>query len=373
MSSPLLKAVQEVQHTFQRLTKHVAVPVSGFEPRLVFPDYRVPLSDFQGHHRAAFTRMKKLAPEIDLVIELRDSRAPLTTTNYLLEKVLRGKPKIVLYTKTRQSILSRQIFDKWNVKNETWGLFDNKREDHLDNVVKLIKAKCNEMEPLPPLGMKILVAGMPNVGKSTLVNRLRRKLIDTKNGNLKDVARVERRGGTTRAVSELIKLSNDPLIYIHDTPGVMLPSMTNSKSMLIHSLLRTVDARIVDPVISIDYFLYLANIQSPDAYLYRDFYNTPTNDVNRLLESVARSRGLFKVKTGKNKYKKVKNMVPNSTVDMKAAAILLQEHITKSEHDKVCFDMDMMRDLSPAQIEEILDAERDRVMAMELDLPGDRD
>lgn len=71
--------------------------------------------------------------------------------------------------------------------------------------------------------INLLVLGIPNVGKSTFINKIRNHII----GQKQQVARVGDRPGVTRAVQEKIKISFDPLVYIYDTPGIMQPTFVD--------------------------------------------------------------------------------------------------------------------------------------------------
>jgi ribosome biogenesis GTPase A len=68
--------------------------------------------------------------------------------------------------------------------------------------------------------INLLVLGIPNVGKSTFINKIRNQIT----GQKQQVAKVGDRPGVTRAVQEKIKISYDPLVYIYDTPGIMQPT-----------------------------------------------------------------------------------------------------------------------------------------------------
>jgi len=70
----------------------------------------------------------------------------------------------------------------------------------------------------------ILVVGVPNVGKSTLINRLRNHKLKIK-GKATVVGPTP---GVTRSVMTKIRVSNDPLIYLIDTPGIMMPNIKNN-------------------------------------------------------------------------------------------------------------------------------------------------
>ncbi len=73
---------------------------SSFVPRLSFPiTDSIPRSFFLGHHRAGLSAMQKMLSTIDIVIECRDYRLPLTSRNPLLEESLAGRTRAIVYTK----------------------------------------------------------------------------------------------------------------------------------------------------------------------------------------------------------------------------------------------------------------------------------
>lgn len=69
----------------------------------------------------------------------------------------------------------------------------------------------------------ILVIGIPNVGKSTLINVIRNRVFRVKGR----ATAVGARPGITRAVQTQIRISDDPLIYVLDTPGILMPNIKN--------------------------------------------------------------------------------------------------------------------------------------------------
>lgn len=146
---------------------------STFVPRSIFPNYKVPLVNFLGHHRVALQRMRALASEVDLLVEVRDARAPLSTRNGLFSRVFsESTPRIILYSKKDLSPLNQEIVNKWHPKGDAI-LTDCNSMSDVRKVLKVAKVLANRISPQPPLGSRILVAGMPNVGKSTFLNNLR--------------------------------------------------------------------------------------------------------------------------------------------------------------------------------------------------------
>lgn len=99
-----------------RLAPAIITAAASFIPRSEFPALTsLPRSYFLGHHKAGLEKMKTLADQIDMVIECRDYRIPLTSRNPLLEEVLQHKQRIVVYTKhdlgCEQVDIDKVLFD----------------------------------------------------------------------------------------------------------------------------------------------------------------------------------------------------------------------------------------------------------------------
>jgi len=74
--------------------------MASFIPRTAFPTLdSLPRSYYLGHHAAGLSKMRTMLSQIDLVIECRDYRIPLTSRNPMFEEALRGRERVVVYTK----------------------------------------------------------------------------------------------------------------------------------------------------------------------------------------------------------------------------------------------------------------------------------
>lgn len=296
-------AVQTAVATATSASKTAFLPVRRpFKPRTEFPDYRVVLAQLKGHQTKAMSKMQQLSPQINLILELRDSRAPVATTNVLIDKIFKNKEKIILYTKKDMSPINTSLLTNWHeTRNETFLNVDCRKTSDISKILKTLRASFYQMFPPPPLGLRLMVVGMPNVGKSTLVNNLRKFGLDVE--NFKKVAKTGNHAGVTRNTSEIIRISTAPEILLYDTPGVLLPQMNDIKTMLSLYLIGTVSHNGIDPVIAADYLLYMMNLNDKSGKMYSKFLSKPTNNIYTLLDAVAKKTGNINKRKIDGKYR----------------------------------------------------------------------
>ncbi len=167
---------------------------------------------FPGHMHLTRQAIAERIRNIDVVIEMLDARLPGSSANPMLGGLIRGKPGLKILSK--QDLADPQRTAEWLAH---YNAQDGVRAIGLDNGMKqparaLIDA-CHELAPhrgglAKP--MRVLICGIPNVGKSTLINTLKGKAT-AKTGDIAGVTKTEQR----------INLADD--FYLYDTPGVLWP------------------------------------------------------------------------------------------------------------------------------------------------------
>lgn len=167
---------------------------------------------FPGHMHATRKAITERVPEIDVVIELMDARLPGSSANPLLAELTRGTPALKILNK--QDLADPRQTALWlahyQVQADTQALALDARATA---PARQLVAACRALAPLRGgmvKPMRVLICGIPNVGKSTLVNTLRGKRA-AKTGDEAGITRTEQR----------IVLEDG--FYLYDTPGMLWP------------------------------------------------------------------------------------------------------------------------------------------------------
>lgn len=174
---------------------------------------------FPGHMHLTRKAIAERIKEIDVVIELLDARLPGSSANPMLAELTKGKPALKVLNK-------QDLADP--TQTEAWLAHFNALSDvralpldaSMGTPARALVSACHALAPnrgglAKP--MRVLICGIPNVGKSTLINTLKGKRA-AKTGDEAGVTKLEQR----------ITIADD--FYLYDTPGVLWPRIIVAKS-----------------------------------------------------------------------------------------------------------------------------------------------
>ena len=171
---------------------------------------------FPGHMQKALRMMEGYIKTVDLVVEIVDARAAGSSRNPLLQQLKGQKPSLLLLSKADYAdpTITSKWIESFSEKGVT-AISGNLKKDKFVNILSeaskdLVKKKREKearfgMKPQP---IKVMIIGIPNVGKSTLINNI----------GGKKAAAVGNKAGVTRA-EQWIKLNQNFLLL--DTPGIL--------------------------------------------------------------------------------------------------------------------------------------------------------
>ena len=179
---------------------------------------------FPGHMVKTKREIKENLKLVDAVIEIRDARIPNSSKNPDIDQLCKGKPRIILLNKC--DLANEKITKEWKKSlenNETVVLEVNAlKNDGLKNIkpalLKLLKEKHDRLKAkgLVKITTRVMVVGIPNVGKSTFINKMARN----------NIAKTGDRPGVTKS-KQWIKTSIG--IELLDTPGVLWPKFEDEQ------------------------------------------------------------------------------------------------------------------------------------------------
>lgn len=169
---------------------------------------------YPGHMAKAKKEIKAILPKIHVIYEVLDSRCPLASQNPMIPSLIKGKPKIVLLNKSdiADPGVTTQWVDYFSQQEHTKALITNAQlgkgmETLLHETKKIVHQRYSTKTFK---SINVMILGIPNVGKSALINRLTKRKI----------AKVENRPAVTQR-QQWVQLDEE--ITLLDSPGILWP------------------------------------------------------------------------------------------------------------------------------------------------------
>lgn len=243
---------------------------------------------YPGHMEKAKKEILKNLNLVDIVFELLDARLPISSKNPMVDELLKDKPRLVLITKSamadeKQNTLFLEYFRNLNQEVLLIDAFKNFAINKIAATArkvlepKLAKEKAKGMKER---SIRVMIIGIPNVGKSTFINQLVSK----------KATNVGNKPGITKA-QQWIRLHSG--MDLLDTPGVLWPKFEDEK-VAMHL---AISGAIKDQILPLDevvlYFLKFMQENYPSNLEYR-YKITPGATPLEMLDQIGKNMNMLK-------------------------------------------------------------------------------
>lgn len=260
---------------------------------------------YPGHMARARREIGEAVKQVDVVIEIIDARIPMASRNPILNEIIGTKPRIIVLNKSdlADTAINKAWVEKLNTENQRALLVDSNNGIGTKDVVKaaceIMKEKLDKQAEKGRMGgsVKAMVVGIPNVGKSTFINKIAGK----------KTAITGNKPGVTKK-NQWVRL--DETIQLLDTPGVLWPKLDNELYARHLAYIGTIKDEVID-IEELAVFLLDELVTNYKKMLYErykiseDFGYEMTYE---LLEEIGRKRGCL-VRGGEVDYTKVANIL----------------------------------------------------------------
>lgn len=243
---------------------------------------------YPGHMAKARRLVKESLAIVDVVIEVRDARLPKSSANPDLRRLTGNKPMILVLNKEdlAESAITHAWLDYFHQQGIVAIACDAVKGRGINELLQLIRdAGAPMLERLKgkgrmPRSLRIMIVGIPNVGKSQLINALTGR----------NIVRTGDRAGVTRG-QQWIKVGKD--VDLLDTPGILWPNEKDPEVLMRLEAISALDGRAGDPelvALSIISVLHARNDTRIHAY-----FGIADDSIwgVELLEGIGRLRGLL--------------------------------------------------------------------------------
>jgi ribosome biogenesis GTPase A len=266
----------------------------------------------------AIREIKEKLKLVDIVLEVRDARAPLASGNKAMDDILRQKSRLILLNKV--NLADPKIIHQWeqwfNKQGEPYIFLDCFDKASMKKVMSMARSIVDQKRKDSNPGtyeykakLKLMIIGLPNTGKSTIINMLANR----------SATKTADRPGQTQ-VQQWIVIDKD--LDLLDTPGVMPPMLAKEEHGLWLSALHAIPDDIVGEELPARFLIeYLRDRQSKE---FKDRYKLDSFDLSleEILEKISVLRGCIRQK---------------GIADLERVYKLILLDFRKGELGKICF------------------------------------
>ena len=253
---------------------------------------------FPGHMAKTKRQLLEQASLVDIVYEVIDSRMPISSRVEEMNDIIKDKPKIVIATK--YDLCDKSITDKI-LENEEHVIRINLQKDDIYGIISATNELMEDInnkrleKGLNKRSARVMVIGIPNVGKSTLINRLvGRKVVGVGN-----------KPGVTKNIN-WIRVNKD--IELLDSPGVLWPKFEDQNRALILASFLSIKEEILNSDQIACFILKKIFELYPEKLKERYGLDSLDEDFIEAYETIGKKRGALS-KGGSVDYDRVSNII----------------------------------------------------------------
>lgn len=260
---------------------------------------------FPGHMQKTKRQISELLPLIDVVYELIDSRIPYSSKIVDIDNTIKNKPRILIMTK--YDLCDKEETNKWIKYYENKGYKVIKANLNTNDSIKNIIYETNSLmeninqkrnnSGMKEKVIKALVIGIPNVGKSTLINKMAGR----------KVANVGNKPGVTK---NLVWLKTKSNVLLLDTPGILWPKFDNQKVALNLASMTAIRQEILDKDELAVYILNTLDKHYPNILKERYNIDCVEEDICETYDRIGKKIGAI-VSGGEIDYNRVSEYILN--------------------------------------------------------------
>ena len=273
---------------------------------------------YPGHMKKTKEMVQNNLKLVDVVIELLDARIPLSSKNPEIDKLAQNKPRVVVLNKSDLS--DKAKLNKWISYYQSKGIkaipVDTLKGKGVNKIVEECKNATKEkMDALKEKGRKerairVMIVGVPNVGKSSLINKLTGRK-STQTGD---------RPGVTKG-KQWVRLKGN--LELLDTPGILWPKFEDQKIALNLAFTRAIKDEILDiDTLGLKFIEKMSEIE-PEKLKARYKLDSLGEEPLETMEMIGRKRGFI---LGRNEldYTRIAKTVLNEFREGKLGQITLE-------------------------------------------------